>query len=52
MAVGQQLTTFLLIENSFDMFKSPLGTWIPLMLIFLSTFITGLVMKKRGWDRG
>lgn len=42
----------LLIENSFDMFKSPLGTWIPLILIFLSTFITGLVMKKRGWDRG
>jgi hypothetical protein len=38
----------LLIERSFAMFTSPLGTWIPLALIFLSTLVTGLVMKSRG----
>ncbi len=31
----------LLINKSFDMFLSPLGTWIPFLLIFLSTFLTG-----------
>lgn len=35
-------------ERSFEMFKSPLGTWIPLALIFLATFLTGLMMKRRG----
>ena len=38
----------LLVERSFAMFKSPLGTWIPLTLIFLSTLVTGLVVKGRG----
>jgi len=33
-------------EKSYEMFKSILGTWIPLSLIFLSTYITGLIMKK------
>lgn len=32
-------------EKSYDMFKSVLGTWIPFSLIFLSTFITGLMVK-------
>lgn len=31
----------LLINQSFDMFLSPLGTWIPFLLIFLSTLLTG-----------
>jgi hypothetical protein len=31
----------LLIEKSFDMFLSPLGTWIPFALIFLSTYFVG-----------
>ena len=31
----------LLIENSFAMFRSPLGTWLPFGLIFLSTWGTG-----------
>ena len=31
----------LLINKNFDMFLSPLGTWIPFLLIFLSTFLTG-----------
>jgi len=32
----------LIINRSLDIFRSPLGTWIPFGLIFLSTYITGL----------
>jgi hypothetical protein len=40
----------LVINESIDMFKSPLGTWIPFLLIFLSTYVTGIFAnnKKRG----
>jgi hypothetical protein len=31
----------LLVLKSLEMFTSPLGTWIPFALIFLSTFWTG-----------
>lgn len=31
----------MLIEKSFAMFASPLGTWIPFALIFSSTWATG-----------
>lgn len=31
----------LLIEKSFEMFYSPIGTWIPFALIFSSTYLTG-----------
>ncbi len=31
----------LLINRSFDMFASVLGTWLPFSLIFTSTFLTG-----------
>ena len=31
----------LLIEKSFDMFQSVLGLWLPQILIFAATFITG-----------
>ena len=34
----------LLIEKSFEMFTSLLGTWIPFILIFLATYITGLII--------
>ncbi|MFB0537459.1 MAG: hypothetical protein ACETWR_21040 [Anaerolineae bacterium] len=37
----------LLIEKSFDMFASLLGTWIPWALIFASTYLTGLFGAKR-----
>jgi hypothetical protein len=37
----------LVILRSLDMFASPLGTWIPFALIFASTWVTGLVMKRR-----
>ena len=34
----------LLVENSFDMFRSVLGTWLPFVLIFLAIWLTGTVM--------
>ena len=36
----------LLIEKSFEMFTSILGTWIPFALIFLSTYLTGLYLQR------
>ena len=36
----------LLIEKSFDMFKNPFGTWIPFALIFLTTYLTGVMITK------
>ena len=38
----------LIIERSMDMFLSLLGTWIPWALIFLSTYLTGLVYERKG----
>jgi hypothetical protein len=38
----------LIINRSFDMFRSPLGTWIPFGLIFLSTYLTGLLFERQG----
>ncbi len=35
-----------LIQRSFVMFTSILGTWIPFMLIFISTFATGMWLKR------
>lgn len=37
----------LIINNSLDMFKSLLGTWIPFCLIFLSTYIVGRITNKK-----
>jgi hypothetical protein len=37
----------LLIEKSFEMFSSPIGTWIPITSIFLATYLTGLFAAKR-----
>jgi hypothetical protein len=36
----------LIINKSLEMFKSPLGTWIPFSLIFLSSYITGYLKTK------
>ncbi len=36
----------LVILKSLDMFKSLLGTWIPLVLIFSSTLVVGLFTRK------
>ncbi len=37
----------LIIEKSSDMFKSILGTWIPFILIMLSTYLTGIYSLKK-----
>jgi hypothetical protein len=39
----------LLIERSFAMFESLIGTWLPFALIFLSTWLTGVIMRKASW---
>jgi hypothetical protein len=36
----------ILINKSFDMFTSLLGTWIPFALIFTSTLLTGLLVQQ------
>jgi len=36
----------MLINRSFEMFTSLLGTWIPFILIFTSTYLTGLFIRK------
>jgi hypothetical protein len=37
----------LLVEKSFEMFHSLLGTWMPFALIFLATWLTGVVAGAR-----
>lgn len=37
----------LIINRSLDMFRSPLGTWIPFGLIFLSTYLTGISFERK-----
>jgi hypothetical protein len=37
----------LLINRSFDMFTSLLGTWIPFALIFSSTYLTGYYVVRK-----
>lgn len=34
-------------EKSYDMFKSVIGTWIPFILIYISTYITGLIVNGK-----
>ncbi len=36
----------LLINRSLEMFADPLGTWIPFALMFLSTYLTGLLVNR------
>lgn len=40
------------IEGSLDMFKSVLGTWLPFSLIFLSTWWTGLAVRRAAHRAG
>jgi hypothetical protein len=37
----------LFIEKSFEMFRSVTGTWLPFFLIFVSTWCTGLAVRRR-----
>ncbi len=41
----------LLINQNFDMFQSLIGTWIPFVLIFTSTYLTGTYVKKSDWNK-
>jgi hypothetical protein len=34
------------IEQSYEMFYNPLGTWIPFLLSFVSTFLTGTYLSR------
>ncbi|MFC1821902.1 hypothetical protein ACFL9T_04285 [Thermodesulfobacteriota bacterium] len=34
----------LIINKSFDMFRSFIGTWLPFILIFVSTWLTGKIV--------
>jgi hypothetical protein len=36
----------MIIQKSFAMFSSALGTWIPFLLIFLSTYLVGKKVHK------
>jgi len=36
----------MLINKSFEMFTSLLGTWIPFVLIFASTYLTGRFLQQ------
>lgn len=40
----------LLIQGSFAMFSSILGTWIPFALIFAATYLTGRQIEKANQD--
>jgi hypothetical protein len=37
----------MLINRSFEMFTSLLGTWIPFALIFTSTYLTGILVGRK-----
>ena len=37
----------LIINRSLEMFTSLLGTWIPFVLIFTSTYLTGLLTARK-----
>ncbi|WP_137700213.1 hypothetical protein [Marimonas lutisalis] len=34
------------IEKSFEMFTSPIGTWVPLALIFIVTAAVGRIVRR------
>jgi hypothetical protein len=36
------LVIAILINKNFEMFKSLIGTWIPFILIFIATYLTGV----------
>ena len=40
----------LVIEKSFQMFASILGTWIPFALIFVATYLSGLYVRNHACE--
>jgi hypothetical protein len=45
-AVMDVFVVALLVERSFEMFASILGTWLPFLLIFGSTWCTGVAVRR------
>ena len=43
--VADLLLVALMINRSLDMFRSVLGTWLPFLLIFMATLLTGALIK-------
>ena len=41
----------MLVQRSFEMFTSFLGTWLPFVLIFASTYLTGSIVHRRRGGR-
>lgn len=41
------LIVALMINGSLEMFASPMGTWLPFLFIFTSTYMTGLYLNKK-----
>ncbi len=39
------LVVALVIDRSLDMFRSVLGTWLPFLLIFMATLLTGVLVR-------
>lgn len=37
----------MVINKSFEMFTSPIGTWIPFMSIFLTTYLVGTYLNRK-----
>jgi hypothetical protein len=47
-AVGMDFfVVSILIKKDFSMFASVLGTWIPFLFIFLSTYFVGRIVQRR-----
>jgi hypothetical protein len=46
MVVMDTFVVALLVERNFAMFESILGTWLPFLLIFVSTWWTGLAVRR------
>ena len=38
----------MVIEKNFEMFKNPMGTWLPFLFIFLTIWIRGLAIHRGG----
>jgi len=36
----------MVINHSFEMFRSVIGTWLPFALIFAATFAVGTVLRR------
>jgi hypothetical protein len=47
-AIMDATVVALVFERSYAMFASVLGTWLPFLLIFVATYMTGVWIRGRG----